>query len=189
MPGLWQLPQTLNLCDWETQVAGITPEKEEQRHDHGTPVSWEELASITPFWPWQEWIDELAKCTPPPDGSSSLCEHQHARVRAVGSAGGVALYVYGRSFFEKYSAILEATGLETFRALLAWKLIQSAVIYLSSPYIDLEAAMRGEISGSEAMARLLSRPFNASVQGLPKGTVFAGPNRRKKCYATAQTVS
>jgi predicted metalloendopeptidase len=154
------------VLEFETKVAEITPEKDEQRHDHGENISWEDLGELTPWWPWRDWISDLAKCTPPPDGSSSLCPHDHVRVRAVGSSEGVPLYLYGRSFFERYNALLEETELETYRALLVWKLVQSAVIYLSSPYIDLEAAMRGEIAGSDSMEAILTRPFNASIQGV-----------------------
>lgn len=154
-----------SILEFETKVAEITPEKEEQRHDHGANIGWGDLRKRMPWWPWRDWINELAKCTPPPDGSSSLCPNDHARVRAVGSEEGVPLYLYGESFFEEYNSILEGTDLDTYRALLVWKLIQSAVIYLSSPYIDLEAAMRGEISGSEPMEAFLAKPFNASLQG------------------------
>mmetsp|Transcript_1222 Transcript_1222/g.1635 ORF Transcript_1222/g.1635 Transcript_1222/m.1635 type:complete len:460 (-) Transcript_1222:1279-2658(-) len=161
--------QASQVLGFETQIAGITAEKQDARTDHGTATSWRELEIITPWWPWMEWIDALATCSPPPDNSATLCTHDHVRVKAVGSEGGTPLMLFDAKFFSKFNLVLEQTSIQTFKAVLAWKLIQNAVIYLSSPYIDLEAALRGELTGSRAMEDLLQneKRFNASIQGAP----------------------
>ncbi len=133
------------ILAFETKIASIAASRADARKDHGKATPWSELLTLTPSWPWEKWREELSKCQAPPDGSQSLCPHEHTRVRGIGMEGGTPIRVLDEDFFVHFDALLNETSMDTFKALLQWRLIQNCVIYLSSPYIDLYAVLKGFI--------------------------------------------
>ena len=131
------------ILNFETKIANIAASRADARKDHGKTTPWSELLTLTPWWPWETWREELSKCQAPPDGSQSLCPHDHVQVRAIGMEGGTPIRVLDEDFFVHLDALLNDTSMDTFKALLRWRLIQNCVIYLSSPYIDLYAVLKG----------------------------------------------
>ena len=142
------------------------------------------------MWPWSKWIEELGKCTASPGDNSSTspwctADDEGRGLAAVGQPGGTRLTLFHREFWGAYSDVLASTPIQTLKALLAWKLMYTTSIYLSSDFIDLVAGLRGELSGSGEMEHLLTH-FNSTLPRA-KGTIFAGPNRIRKCYATTES--
>lgn len=135
------------VLEFETKLAAITVDKEVARQDHGAPSSWAEFAELAPFWPWKDWLSALATCTTPPDGSAKVCKHDHHKVLEVGEEGKTPLYLMNKEFFPKLSALLEGTDMETFKALLSWKVMRNAALYMSSKYIDLMVEFNADLYG------------------------------------------
>lgn len=152
------------ILDFETKLATITIGKEEARKDHGAPVEWNEFSELMPYWPWQEWLQHLGSCTSPPDGSAKVCSEDHAKVWAVGEPGKTPLYMMNKPFFPKLNSLLEETDMETFKAVLGWKVIRNAALYMSNKYIELMVE------------------FNADLYGVSQKNP-----RARKCYYSVQS--
>jgi len=111
-------------------------------------------------------LHELGACTSPPDGAAKVCDHDHAKLRAVGEDGATALYLMNKPFFPKLNALMEKTDMETFRAVLGWKLIRNAALYMSSDFIDIMI------------------DFNADMYGVSQKNP-----RARKCYYSVQSAT
>jgi len=154
------------ILEFETKLATITVDKEEARKDHGAPAQWADFDEVMPYWPWKEWLQQLGACTSPPDNAAKVCEHDHAKVRAVGEVGQTPLYMMNKPFFPKLNKLLEETDMETFKAVLGWKVIRNAALYMSSDYIDLMVE------------------FNADLYGVSQKNP-----RARKCYYSVQSAT
>jgi hypothetical protein len=119
------------------------------------------------LWPWSKWIEELGKCTASPDDNSSTspwcaADNEGRGLAEVGQPGGTRLTLFHREFWAAYSDVLASTPIQTLKALLAWKLMYTTSICLSSDYIDLMAGLRGELSGGGEMEHFLT-DFNSTL--------------------------
>eukprot|EP00802_Teleaulax_amphioxeia_P007748 Tamp_07756.p1 GENE.Tamp_07756~~Tamp_07756.p1 ORF type:complete len:773 (+),score=207.08 Tamp_07756:340-2319(+) len=135
------------VLEFETKLASITVDKEDARQDHGTPAEWAEFEQLAPFWPWKEWLSRLASCSEPPDASAKACKHDHHKVLEVGETGKTPLYMMNKAFFPKLNALLEETEMDTFKAVLGWKVMRNAALYMSSKFIDLMVEFNADLYG------------------------------------------
>ena len=68
----------------------------------------------------------------------------------VGEAGKTPLYMMNKAFFPKLNALLEATDLDTVKALLRWKIIKKVAIYMPADWIDLMVEWNKDLYGTSA---------------------------------------
>jgi hypothetical protein len=81
---------------------------------------------------------------------------------------GTPLYIFGTSFFKEYDSILAREPLDTYKALLAAKMLSNAVIFLSSSFIDLEATLQGQLTGTLSPSPATRAPALCTLRPKPR---------------------
>jgi len=104
--------------------------------EHAKKITWEEVEAMAPAWDWGEWLAGLAKCTTPFNGTPKMCTSDHADILQVGREGGKPLYIRDQAFFPKISKIIQDTPLDTVKAVMRWKIVNSAASSLSTEFED-----------------------------------------------------
>lgn len=124
------------VLEYEIALANALDDHTVAYKQHAKVISWEEVEKLTPNWPWKEWLTGLAKCTEPFNGTPKMCTDDHPAITEVGTPQGKPLYIRDPDFFPKLNTMIKDTPMETVRAVMRWKVVNSAASSLSTEFED-----------------------------------------------------
>jgi len=148
---------------YEMELAKSLDDHTKAYKEHAQTISWEEVNKMTPSWDFKLWLTKLASCTEPFNGLPKLCKGDHKEMLAVGTPEGKPLYIRNKDYFPKLEKILKDTSLETIKAVMRWRIVDSSASSLTSEFEDALLVWYKDLYGVQERSKRPRKCFFATT--------------------------
>lgn len=162
------------VLDFEIAQSRIHVDRTEAHNEEGHATNLEELDKLMPYWPWKQWMEDLASCTDShPDRTPKVCTTGYQRLRNIGQPTGPPLYIRNSGYFPRLNALLENSNMETLRAVLRWRVLFAWARFMSSKFLDVMVQWDNRIDGMYTMFNIhqQSHTWNIPEEIIPSSLI------------------